>query len=171
MKLAGSVLVIAAASLLGIRAAMDLDRSYDEMKYIRQLLYMLESEIRYSKAFLTEAFLSLAGTVKEPYHTWLRKLCGQMEDRDGGTFDILWENTVRECLSDLQIPKREMDRLADLGRYLGTADTQVQIKHIELLDEQLDLAMKEMREELRGKKKLYRCLGVMGGLFLAILLI
>lgn len=171
MKFAGSILVIAAASLMGVRAAMDLDRTYNEIKYVRQILYLLESEIQYSRAFLSEAFSKLAKMVREPYRTWFQELCVKMEDRDGGKFDILWENTIKECLDGLYLPRQEMEKLTELGQYLGTADTQVQMKYIELLDGQLDLTMKEMREELRGKKKLYHCLGIMGGLFLTILLI
>ena len=58
-----------------------------------------------------------------------------------------------------------------MGKYLGNADIRTQVRHIELLEEQIGIAMKEMQEELRTKKKLYYCLGVTGGIFLAIILI
>ena len=48
--------------------------------------------------------------------------------------------------------KEEREQIVELGNYLGTADRNVQMKHIELLNVQLELAMQEMREEMEGKK-------------------
>ena len=59
MKVIGSVFIIGATTLLGCRIAIDMDSAYGELKYIRQILYMLQSEIRYSRSFLAEAFMEL----------------------------------------------------------------------------------------------------------------
>lgn len=171
MKLIGSMLIIGAASLFGMRLAMDLDAKYEEMKYLKRLLYILQSEIRYSRSFLGEAFLTMSDNAKDPYASWLRQLYYRMEKRGEGAFSLIWTETIQQYLSGVKLPAAEKKRLSELGQYLGSADTQMQIKHIELFEEQLDTAMKDMQEELCTKKRLCRCLGVMGGIFLAILLI
>ena len=86
MKVAGSLIVITAASLLGAVAAKDMDAQYEEMRYISQLLMMLQSEIRYSRAFLSEAFLQLSKMSRPPYDAWLRQLYHRMERKNSGSF-------------------------------------------------------------------------------------
>ncbi len=171
IKIIGSILIIAATSLAGCRAAMDLDGRYEELKYLRTLMYQLQSEIRYSRAFLGEAFRSLSREAKAPYDAWLRQMYRCMERRDAGRFEKIWGDTTAQYLSGVKIRRAEMKQLVELGRYLGTADTQMQVRHIDFFIEQMDMAMKEMREELRMKKRLCHCLGVMSGIFFAILLI
>lgn len=171
MKILGSVFIIGATTLFGCRMAMDMDAAYGEMKYIRQMMYMLLSEIRYSRSYLGEAFLTISKTAKAPYAAWLRQMYHRMQRRSGGTFENIWKETIKEYLIDRKLPAQEMKRFQEIGTYLGSADTSMQIKQIELFEEQLELAMEEMREGLRTKKRLCHCLGVMSGIFLAILLI
>ena len=171
MKVIGSVFIIGATTLLGCRIAIDMDSAYGELKYIRQILYMLQSEIRYSRSFLGEAFMEISKTAREPYGAWMRQLSYRMEHKNSGTFDKMWRETIQEYLIDLKIPAQELKRLKDLGQYLGSADTQMQVRHIELFEEQLETTMKEMKEGLHTKKRLCHCLGVMSGILLAILLI
>ena len=44
-KIIGSIMIIAAASLLGWKKAADVDRTYEELQYIQRLLYLLQSEV------------------------------------------------------------------------------------------------------------------------------
>lgn len=171
MKILGSIMIIGATTLFGCRMAMDMDEAYREVKYIRQMMYMLQSEIRYSNAYLAEAFFRLSKNAREPYGAWLRQLYYRMQKRNGGTFEKIWRETIQEFLIQLKLPAREMEKLTELGQYLGDMDTRMQEKHIELFIEQLDITMQEMQEGLRTKKRLCHCLGVMSGIFLAILLI
>ena len=54
---------------------------------------------------------------------------------------------------------------------MGNADTQMQLTHLKMYEEQLEILRAEKRQSLHTKKKLYRVLGAAGGIFLAILLI
>ena len=170
-KVLGSIMIIVASSLLGWKKAADVDRTYEELQYIRRLLCLLQSEISYSRAFLSEAFSNISRNAREPYQAWLRELSCCMESHNGGKFASIWNRMISQYLKGVHLPEQEVEHLRDLGRYLGTADIQTQMKHIELLEEQIGIAMKKMQEELRTKKRLYHCLGVMGGIFLAIILI
>lgn len=94
-----------------------------------------------------------------------------MESHNEGDFETIWNRTISQYLVGVHLPEKEIAHLRELGQYLGTADIEIQVRHIELFEEQIGIAMKEMREELRTKKRLYHCLGVMSGIFLAIMLI
>lgn len=171
MKVAGSLIVITAASLLGAVAAKDMDAQYEELRYISQLLMMLQSEIRYSRSFLSEAFLQLSKTARPPYDAWLRQLYHRMEGKNSGSFEVVWRKTLNEYLGNVKLHTRIREQICLLGKYLGGADIQMQIQQIQLVDEEIQQEMKIMWEGLAAKKKLCRCLGVMGGIFLAVLFI
>ena len=170
-KIIGSIFVIAATSLAGIRAASKMDETYNEIKYIRQMLYILQSEIQYSHTYLAETFSNISGFMKDPYNVWLRQLNFRMERKNDGSLDRIWRETIDEYLIDIRLPKRQKEQLKELGVCLGCADIGVQIKYMELLGKQLEMAMNELREELEGKKILCRCVGIASGIFIAILLI
>jgi stage III sporulation protein AB len=170
-KIIGCILVIAATSMTGIRAASGLDEKYNEIKYIRQVLYILQSEIQYSHTYLAEAFSNIAGFVKNPYNVWLRQLHFRLERKDAGNLETVWRETIDEYLIDVKLPCRQKEQLKELGVCLGCADIRVQMKHMELLEKQLEAAMEEIRGDLEKKKKLCRCMGIVSGIFIVILLI
>ena len=170
-KVIGSILVIAATSMAGIRAASRMDEKYNEIKYIRQMLYILQSEIQYSHTYLAEAFSNISGFVKNPYNVWLRQLHFRLERKESGSIDKVWRETIDEYLIDVKLPYRQKEQLKELGVCLGCADIEVQVRYMELLGRQMEIAMEEIREELESKKKLCRCIGVVSGVFIAILLI
>lgn len=171
LKGIGCILVILATSITGILAASRMDEMYNEIKYVRQMLYVLQSEIQYSRTYLAEAFSNISGFVKSPYNVWLRQLHLRLERKSEGSLDKVWRETIDEYLIDVRLPGRQKEQLKELGVCLGCADISVQVKYMELLGNQLEIAMEEMREELEGKKKLYRCIGVASGIFIAILLV
>ena len=76
-----------------------------------------------------------------------------------------------EYLGSLKLPAKIRERISLLGKYLGGADIQLQIQQIQLVNEEIQQEMKIIWEGLAVKKKLCRCLGVMGGIFLAVLLL
>lgn len=170
-KIIGSILVIAATSMAGVCAASTMDEKYNEIKYVRQMLFILQSEIQYSHTYLAEAFSNISGFVKKPYNVWLRQLHCRLEQKESGSLDKVWRETIDEYLLDVNLPQCQKEQLKELGVCLGCADIQVQIKYMELLGKQMEMAMEEIREELEGKKKLCRCIGIISGVFITILLI
>lgn len=171
MKLIGSLILISATTLYGIRMAKDMEVRYGQLRELQRLLYFLKSEITYSRAYLGEAFLHIAEQAKEPYEGWMRQLSRQMNEREGVGFEAIWKTAIHVHLKDLKLEEREKGRLLELGNCLCGGDLAVQIKSIELCEEQLSYTMEEIREGMGTKKKLCHCLGVMSGVFLAILLL
>lgn len=171
MKIAGSVLVITATTLLGMGKVAELKNRYVQMEYLRQLFCQIQSEIRYARTPLGEIFLSIGGQAGEPYRTWLIEMSREMERKTGDTFSVIWAKGVKSCLTGCGLPGEEILRLAEFGSHFGSADAQLQIKTIEHYLAQLSLSMSELNKELGTKAKLYRCLGIMGGMLIAVMLL
>ena len=56
LRIAGSVFVIGATTLLGIKRASELREGCRQMEYVRNLFYQIQSEIRYARSPLGEIF-------------------------------------------------------------------------------------------------------------------
>lgn len=164
-------MVIGATTLAGIKKASDIREGYRQMQDIQRLMYQLQSEIRYARAYLGEIFSHIGRKSAQPYRSWLLTLSSQMGQRENGVFAQMWEEGIRKDLAGLKLPAKEMDRLKALGDQLGNMDVQMQIKTLDLYQEQLAQSMEEMRGEIRTKVRLCHCLGVMGGMLIAILLL
>lgn len=171
LKLAGGIITIVAASLMGAYAAAELEASYQEMLYLRRLMAMIQGEIRYSRSLLSHIFLKISKEAKKPYDAWLRQMCVRMESRKGGSFAEIWRESAGLCLGGSRLPRREKKRLEELGALLGDMDAEMQIGHLRAYQEQLALSIQDMREDIQNKKKLCRCMGVISGILIAVLLI
>ena len=67
--------------------------------------------------------------------------------------------------------KKDFEEFVQLGEYLGYLDMDVQKNTLEWYLQQLKTEIDALTEEMPVKKKLYQSLGVLSGIFLAILLL
>lgn len=171
LKLAGCFLVIGATTMLGIKKAKDVKEQYRQMQILEKLFHRMLSEISYQRAYLGEMFSYMGREVKEPYGNWLGQLGKRLEQKDGGTFDTIWKESIEMYLKETKLPEKELLRLAELGDSLGLADIEYQKKTLELYLGQLAETMQEVRDGMKMKVKLCHCLGVMSGMLIAVLLI
>lgn len=171
LKISGCVLVIAATTLTGMARADSIREQYRQMRYLQRLMCMVESEIRYAHTHLGEIFLHISRRVKEPYKSWLLDMERRMGQMDAGAFEGIWGQAVEENLKSSGLPDKELLRLVQLGAQLGVLDLKLQLRVLELYQEQLSLSMEEVREGMKVKVRLCHCLGVMSGLLVAVLLL
>jgi stage III sporulation protein AB len=76
---------------------------------------------------------------------------------------------VTESLTELGESERGI--IKSVGMALGASDVQGQLSMLEVNAQLLDKYSQEAHEEYRVKGKLYRSIGVLAGLFIAILII
>ena len=135
------------------------------------MLQAAKIEIRYSRRVLPEAFLSVGSEAQEPYKMWLLSLYERLENRQGTSLAGIWEEETRTHLPVIGIPQDMLESLIRLGGELGTIDIEMQVRTLDLYLEQMEQKMEDMRTEQKEKIRLYQCIGVTGGVFLAIILL
>lgn len=104
---------------------------------------------------LSELFLQVAGRIRE---------------QQGEAFVQIWKNEIEGLGEESALTKKDRQMLAGMGEHLGFMDRDMQERNLLLFLEQLDLEIQGLREHKQERSRLYTSLGVMGGLFLAILL-
>lgn len=171
LKVLGSIFVIGTTTLLGIQKGVSIRKNYEELQYIQKLVYQIQSEIRYLRAPLGDIVVKLGRESKAPYGEWLLSLGNDMASRSGKPFSRLWEQGVRQHLGSLRLPEQEVERLCLLGNQLGNADMELQMQTLSLYQQQLSQTLEDLRKTMDNKVKLSRCIGIISGIFLVILLL
>lgn len=171
LKALGAVLVLTSATGLGFCFGQDLKKRFVELRLLKQLVYLLRGELKYTRTPLPEAFSHMAERMREPFSSFLYGVAKELEGMEGKTFETVWGEEIERKLSGTKLKKEDKEQLKALGEVLGYLDSEMQIHSLDLYLEQVNLAIAEAREAVETKQRLYRSLGVAGGIFLILLLL
>lgn len=94
-----------------------------------------------------------------------------LESQPGEPFSAIWRNAVSEMEGKTALSKSDRQTLENLGEHLGFLDRETQERTLLLYLEQVDTELQVLREHRQERCRLYTSLGVMGGLFLAVILV
>ena len=174
-KLIGSILVLAGSAGTGFLYAADFQEAYEQLLYMRQILGMLQDEVAYTHAPLGEVFGRVAVRLKEPWQGWMRELERGTLERSGREFSRIWEEAFQRRFAGQEkriwIKGACREMFSELGKQLETANPTGLVHVLELSVRRLDQEIRRTEKELKTRKKLSSCLGILGGLFLVILLL
>lgn len=171
MKLIGVCCIIAACGGMGFGKGAELSMELSELQELRKIFFMLRSEVDYTKAPLGEAFDHISGRTEGNYHKWLCFLSERLEQKGGQSFREIWEEAELEIRKELHLRKEQRELLRNLGTSLGCYDRELEIGAIDLYLEQLGQSIQQLQQEIPEKRRLFRCLGVMSGIFVAVVLL
>ena len=131
----------------------------------------LKGEISFARTTLPEAMAQLSKHVKPPFQALYSKLALELKQHPGTGFgEILY--------AMLEVEKKNWDLLSeDVEHFyqaccnLGYLDKEMQIHILERYIKEQEKNVEQLAKEVPQKMKLYRSLGVLGGVFLVIVLI
>lgn len=169
-KFIGCVLILSATTGGGILYGAELKQYLEKLFYLRHVIYLLKGELEYSHASLGEIFSRLSTKVKPPYCLWFRRMEKQIWERKEEDFFQIWTLSIETDLKKLQLKKTHIAQLNDIGNFLGQLDQIAAVKALELYLNRLGMEIEKEREHLEVRKRISSWLGVMGGLFLVVIL-
>lgn len=170
IKLAGCVMTVSGASGCGFWMSAQYRQRLRLLEQLRQMIFLLKGQIIYANATLEEGFLAVGERTEGELAKLFLRAARQMESRPGDPFAHIWREAVEGLEKDLPFTKEDRQALSSLGEHLGFLDREMQERNLLLYLEQLDLTMEELRAHREERCRLYSSLGIMGGMFLAILL-
>lgn len=150
--------MVAAGTFAGLQASLKLGRRERNLELFSRFVQNAETEIVFSGLPVADVVERHGGEL-----SFLRRctqLCGK-----GMDFTRAWEQAVRE---DTGFSGEDASLLLEFGKGFGATDVQGQAAHCRLTMELTDQRLKDAREERRQKARLYRMLGVLGGLGTAL---
>lgn len=163
LRITGCVMIVFAGSMLGFLKSDGLFRRAKLLGRIITGLNLLKTDIGYGKKDLKTALLGIGKN--HDIELFLK------------TAEAIGERGVKRALSDALMlygePLKEGDKepIFALSENLGMTDVASQVGAIETAIVSLDFALKEAEEDYRRLGKMYRSVGVLGGLLIAIIFI
>lgn len=171
IKMLGLICIIAGGSGIGYSMSRQISRRYEELLNLQRMTAMLVGEITYGNTPLPEALCSIARRLDGPVAVFLDKLSAVLLEQPHESLAVLFAQNMRESLGKSQLQEKDLQALARMGSFLGYLDRDMQLRTLKLYQTELEREIEDTYKSMPGKKKLYQCIGIMGGLFLVILLL
>ncbi|WP_080874581.1 stage III sporulation protein SpoIIIAB [Oceanobacillus timonensis] len=170
MKWIGVLLLISMSTALGWEWGKALKQRPKHIQLLLQSLQILEAEMVYSQVPLQEAFYVISDKLRGPVAAFYQELAGELENKEKD-FNDIWKASARRLVGQSSLQKSELEILLQFGRTLGQHDIEQQQKHLKLTNIYLEEQWKNATERFQTYGKLSNVLGLLCGIFLALLFI
>lgn len=170
-KIAGAFLVAVCAALMGIAFQDDMKKRTGMLQDLYRGFLLLRQEIDYMKFPLEEAMIHISRSLKEPWASFFRETGKKLGLLPGLPFLEVWKEMGQRYLEESPLKKEDWDLLWQLGVQLERMEPGDRSGIFGALEQRIRTALSEASEEYREKAQLYKRLGMMGGIFLVILLL
>lgn len=171
LGLIGFVLIVSASAGVGQVASERYRRRPEELRDIRSVLQRLETQISFGAVPLPAALLEAGKAGRGAINQLFSRISEKVRRTDGTPPSEAWRAGIRELNDELHLSDEDVRTILILGESLGCSDREDQLKHIRLAVQRLDAAETLAWEERRKNENLFRVLGILGGLAVAILLL
>lgn len=169
-KWLGALFVITGCTGMGLWMADQWKLHLRVLEDLRKLIFLIKGEIIYANSPLTEAFERAGRKSSTCIGELFLNVSERMEKQQGEPFYVMWKEEIDKLGKAVPLSKEDRQELKCMGEHLGYLDREMQERTILLYLEQLDITIHYLREHLREKSRLYTSLGIMGGLFLTIVM-
>lgn len=171
LKGIGIICILFGSTGLGFTVARELEKRVRELQELRQIMMLLQGEIRYMHQPLPEAFSRLGHGAPEPFRDFFLGTAEDLHRRNGQTAEQIWKKNRKAHLSGLHLSRQEQKEFEELGSMLGYLDVEMQLNALDYYLEQLRQSVTRASETWNSRRRLYQYLGVLSGLMLIIFII
>ena len=173
LKYLGAALILISAPGLGMYLAGQWKERLRLLEKLRQMIYFLKGEITYSHAPLAEALERVGRRSGGPLGDMFVRASERICTQEGESLQEIWSGEIRTTAAGakkLPLTRADLEQFTALGEHLGYLDVDMQERTLLLYLEQLDLSIEYLQAHRQEKCRLYTSLGVMGGIFLVIVM-
>ena len=153
LRTVGLCVIVISGVGCGFAMSNELGRRKKMMEMILRMIILLRGEIRYGNKSLYDAFTGASGKLEGKYREF---------------FILTAQKSAGKCLDLDCLSQEERDRFYSLGDQLGYLGLDMQLKQMDLMEKETEYAIRELRKDFCEKRKLYRSMGILGGIFVAV---
>lgn len=171
LRLIGFVAVVAAGAAAGNLVAATYGARTRQLGQLRVGLHLLGTEVTYALGALPGALERVASGLTPPVADIFLRTAGLLRSGEGITPGEAWERALREVFPRTALDLGDLEVALALSGYLGVTDREDQLRHIGLALERLRVREDSARAEQSASERMWRYLGVLGGLALGVALL
>ncbi len=171
MKIVGSIIVMATGTYMGILFSQDIEKRYKELCDLRKSFMIIHADISYGSIPIGEILEHVSKQAIPLHSQWLQQLEIRVRKERNQTFAILWRDFIETNLQASYMNRQDIEELIGVGGTMGNVDKNQQLAMLTLYLKKLELRIASLEQEKDKKQKLYRTLGMLGSVFVVVLLI
>jgi stage III sporulation protein AB len=172
-KLIGAVLVVLAGAGFGASPVHKMQLRTKEFEELYFCLLRLKSEINHGGKPLPEAIKAAADRKEDTgpgvYRTVLKRLAECLEE-GRASYEAVLRECAEEGFCDSVVTKEEQEAFLDSFLLLGGGDKEKQIQMLAYYAETIRDSIAQEKTKKKERAYLYRSLGILGGIFLSVIL-
>ena len=168
VKAGGIIAVFIVCVATGFIKSYSLSKRVRELESFLSALSLISTEIRYF-ASPTDVIISKLAFANEYVKLRVFEFCkaNLEQTRD---FTSAWGGAIDKAKPFLSLDKDDIEALTGFGGTFGTTDTQGQLANCERYSELLRQRLESAREDKTKRGRMYSSLGVLAGVFFALIL-
>lgn len=170
-KLIGALLVIFSSGAMGFYFSNELKSRIHDLKELKKIIILLRGDIQYANTPLPEAVQALSKRHSGGYKKFLHNVGKRLLELNGVSFSVIWNEAAQQYLQNTSLVKEDFELLNQLGESIGYLDKNMQINTLDLYLAQVEEKIGELSQTVKEKSYLYNSLGLMGGIFITIILL
>ncbi|MGC5324408.1 stage III sporulation protein SpoIIIAB [Brevibacillus sp. SYSU BS000544] len=171
VKLIGAAIIIFSATMVGWQIAKYYAMRPQQLRSWILSLQMLETEIVYGATPLYRAFVKIGKRVQPEVGNFFLTGAELLQSTEGMATSTCWQHSLNRHWKETSLRQDEKNVLLNLGYVLGSSDREDQQKHLRLAVTQMRSIEEEARFDQSKYEKMYKSLGVLSGLLVAILML
>ena len=171
LKMVGGILIVGACGGMGNYFATCLEKRVEELTQLYHAILELQGEIRYAATPLSEVMFVLGKQSQGKIADCFFRIGKEMEFVDGRSLAEIVRQTGEVELQKTCLTKQDKAQLFRLGDSLGRLDKTQQLLATEYYLKGLQREIEEAKRIKKERSYLYRCLSILTGVFLMILMI
>lgn len=171
IKLTGAILVLVSAYAIGSVLALRIKEQEKWMRDMKTALFLLMGELEYRQIPLPEALELTAEHHGGRLSVFFQKLGAELKKKEGGSLRELWKELAKAELEDAPLSVGQKEEFMELGIYFMETDKETRRNSLEFYFSRLEEDIVKLRENGADKAYLCRMLGMLGGIFLLILVL
>lgn len=169
IRLAGFFLLIISCMGIGFWKERQEQRRIQQLEEMRRCMDYLKGEIFFARTTLPEAMEHLSTRVGGPFDSFFFRLSEELKKYPGNSFSDILRKELMDNSRNFELTVEDREAFYQACCNLGYLDKEMQIHILERYLHDLDQLLENLKKELPQRKKLYRSLGILSGVFLAIL--
>lgn len=170
MKIAGILMILISTTAIGFRASECMGIRLGELSLLRKMMILFRGEVMYHMASVSEAMKSVSEKIEPPFSKLLYETAEELERKDGRTFSDVWSLKVKD-LKKTCLSAKDTERLRKFGEDFGYMQKEMQLSAFDLYIEELEQSIREVDKKKDDNSRLYKSLGIMGGILIVIVII
>ena len=170
-RLIGGTLVLISTAAIGATFAGRIKAQEAWLKEIKLVFLLLGGELNYNKTPLPDAFLLLAKRHSGPLTPFLHEMGEELYSQSGNLLTELWAERARKLLAGSPLSKGQRQEFTELGECFSETDSNARENAIAFYISRLEAELAQLKQTGKDKAYLYRMLGMLGGLFLLVLIL